>query len=136
MPRINKTKDQIAEDIKRTQKVAHLKEVVKIVFPLLTTETIYDAQTALNALVGFVKADLQEKQDAVKMSEVVIDLSKEKESSITKAMEVIKEALKDEPADEVSQTLERLSRAFGEFGSMKFLKNPMSELKLEELLAE
>ena len=60
-PRINKSKEQILADMASKQKVEHIKEVVRKVFPLLKVPTIYDGQTTLNALTGFIKADLEEK---------------------------------------------------------------------------
>ena len=134
--RKNKSKTEITEDMKRTQKVAHMKEVVSKVFPLLKVPTIYDAQTTLNAVSGFIKADLEEKLEAIKLNTVEINLSKETDSEIKTAMLAIIEEFKDEPAQELSATLERLGRAFGEFGSIKFLKNPMDDIKLEDILAE
>lgn len=132
--RINKTKDQIAEDIVRQQKVAHIKDIVRRIFPLLEVPTIYDAQTTLNALVGFIKADLEEKTQKVKVGDISIDLSKE--SEITTAIKNITDLFLDEPAEEFAQTLDRLSKAFGDYGSMRFVKNPMTEIKVDDLVAE
>lgn len=134
-PRINKTKEQIQAEMKHKEKVAHMKDVVRRIFPLLSVPTIYDAQTTLNAITGFIKADLEEKMDKVKVIDTTIDLSKEKESEIKTAMLAIIEEFKDEPADEFAQTIDRLSRAFSEFGSSKFVKNPISDIKLEDILA-
>ena len=136
MTRKNKSKEEIMTDIKQREKVAHIKEVVKKVYPLLAVDTIYDAQTVLNAIQGFIKVDLEERLDAIKLSDLKLDFSKESDSKIKTAMEVIVKELADEPADEFSQTIERLARAFSDFGAQKFLKNDMSSLKIEEILAE
>lgn len=135
-PRINKSKEQISAEIKALEKVKHIKEVVRKVYPLLNVETIYDGQTVLNALQGFIKVELEERVDKIKLSDLSLTFKDEKDSDIKKAMLTIVEELKDEPADEFSQTIERLSRAFSDFGAQKFLKNPMTDLKLEEILAE
>ena len=51
-------------------------------------------------------------------------------------MLAIIETFKDEPAEDLSQTFERLSRTFGEFGSSKFVKQPMSVVELKDILAD
>lgn len=135
-PRINKTKEQILSDIKQKQKVEHIKEVVRKVYPLLDVDTIYDAQTVLNAIQGFIKVDLEERLDKIKLSDLALNFDKEKDSKIKTAMQTIVKELADEPADEFSQTIERLARAFSDFGAQKFLKNDMGSLKIEEILAE
>lgn len=135
MKRENKTKEQITNEIKQRQKVEHIKQVVRKIYPLLDVETIYDAQTVLGAIQGFIKLELEEKLDAIKISDLKLDFKKEKESKIKKAMVSIVKLMKDEPADDFSQTIDRLSRAFSDFGSQKFVKNPMSELKIEDILA-
>ncbi len=135
-PRTNKSKEQILLEMKQMEKVKHIKEVVRKVYPLLDVDTIYDAQTVLNAIQGFVKVDLEERLDQIKLSDLKLDFSKEKDSKIKTAMQAIVEVMKEEPADEFSQTIERLSRAFSDFGAQKFLKNPMTDLKIDEILAE
>ena len=135
MPRKNKSKDEITEEIKRTQKIAHIKKVVKDIFPKLEVETIYDAQTVLNALSGFIKADLEDKTIEIKLGDLDIDLKKEKESKIKKSMVEIIRFMADEPAMDFAEILDRLSKAFYDFGATKFIKGPMSEVSLEDLLA-
>jgi|ERR1035437_3899060 hypothetical protein len=135
-PRINKTKEEIKAEMERISNIAHMKDVVRKVFPLLTVPTIYDAQTTLNALVGFIKADIEEKTNALKLSNLEIDLSKEADSEIKTSMLAIIDLFKDEPAEELSATLDRLSQAFGQYGSMKFVKGPMTDISLVDILAE
>lgn len=135
-PRVNKSKEQISAEIKSLEKVKHIKEVVRKVYPLLDVDTIYDGQTVLNALQGFIKVELEEKLDTIKLSDLKLDFKQEKDSKIKKAMVAIVKELKNESADEFSQTIERLARAFSDFGAQKFLKNEMSSLKIEEILAE
>lgn len=132
----NKSKEQIVADIKQLEKIKHIKQIVRNVYPMLKVDTIYDAQTVLNALQGFIKVDLEEKLGAIKLKDLNLDFGKEKDSKIKDCMVAIALAMSDEPADEFSQTIERLSRAFSDFGAQKFLKNDMSALKLEEILAE
>ena len=136
MKRTNKTKEQIVTDLKQIEKVKHIKQVVRDIFPKLeSVETIYDAQTVLNALQGFIKVELEKELDKIKLKDLDLKFKEEKDSKIKKAMVEIVRFMADEPADEFSQTIERLSRVFSDFGAQKFLKNPMSEIKLDEILA-
>ncbi len=136
MKRTNITKAQIENEMAQKQKVEHIKAVVRKVYPLLDVDSIYDAQTVLNAIQGFIKVDLEERLDKIKLSDLNLEFEKEKDSKIKSAMQAIVKEMADEPADDFSQTIERLSRAFADFGSQKFLKNPMSELKIEDILAD
>lgn len=135
--RINKTKEQITAEIKQVEKIKHIKEVVRKVYPLLqNVDSIYDAQTVLNALQGFIKVDLETLLDEITVGYLAMEFEQEKDSKIKDAMLAIVKEMANEPADEFSQTIERLARAFSDYGSTKFLKNPMSELKIEDILAD
>lgn len=134
--RQNKTKEQIEADILSLQRVNHMKEIVRKIFPLLEVPTIYDGQTVLNAFSGFAKADLQEKLEAIKIGDLNIDLSKQEENPIKNAMIAIADLFADEPAETFIKTIERLSQAFSEYGATKFVKNPMTDMKLQDILAE
>lgn len=133
--RTNKTKEQIEADIQSLQRVNHMKEIIRKIYPLLEVPTIYDAQTTLNAFAGYAKADIQEKTEAIKVGDLKIDLSKQDDSPIKTAMLAIADAFEDEPAETFIKTIERLSQAFSEYGAMKFVNNPLTEIKLEDILA-
>lgn len=137
IPRLNKSKEQIQSEINQVEKVKHIKDVVRRVYPLLQdVDSIYDAQTVLNALQGFIKVDLETVLDEITIGYLAMEFEQEKDSKIKEAMLAIVKEMADEPADEFSQTIERLARAFSDYGSTKFLKNPMSELKIEDILAD
>lgn len=134
--RINKSKDQIAADIAHAEKVNHMKEIVKTLFPFLEkVETIYDAQTAVNALSGFITAHIEKKVLDIKLNDIEIDLSKEADSPIKTAILDMMESMKDESAQELSETLERLGSTFGKFGAHKFLQQPMNTVTVNDIIA-
>lgn len=135
--RVNKSKEEISADMAHSQKVTHMKEIVSTIFPIVEkVDTIYDAQTVVNALSGFIAALLEKKVLDIKLSELKLDLSTEDDSKIKTAILDIVESMKDESAQEISETLERFGSTLSKLGAHKFLMNPMTEIKLEDLVAK
>lgn len=135
--RINKSKDEIASDIAHARKVAHIKDVVREIFPKVAEmESIYDAQTVVNALSGFIEAHIEKKLGDIKLSEITIDLSKEEDSAIKTAMIALIESFQAEGAKELAETLERFGRTLSSYGADKFLKNPMNTITIDDILAK
>lgn len=133
--RVNKTKQEIAKEMAHRAKIEKDKALVRRIFPLLQTETIYDAQTALGAVAGYIKFDLAKKEGMLKVNDLLLDLSKEPESAITETMNAIKVELQDENARDVASLLERISNSFAQYGAAQYLKNPMKDLNVDEIVA-
>jgi hypothetical protein len=134
--RVNKSKEEIVSDFAKVEKIAHIKEVVRKVFPLLENmKTIYDGQTTVNALAGFIDAHVEKKVGGIKLSEINVDLSHEEDSEIKTAILEIIAMFPDESAQELSETLERLGRTLSQFAADKFLKEPMSTIKISDILS-
>ena len=135
--RVPKTKEQLKDEMKFQQKVTHLKEVVTQLFPVLEkVDTIYDAQTVVNALSGFITAHVEKKVVEIKLKEIEIDLSAEEDSKIKSAIMELIAMFPEESAQELSENLERLGSVFSKFAADKFLKQPMSELKVTDIVAK
>lgn len=134
--RINKSKDEISADIKRIEKVNHMKEVVRAIYPLIESQdTIYDAQTVVNALSGFITAHIEQKVLEIKLKDLPIDLSKEDPSKIKSSIVDLIALMKDESAQELTETLSRFGTALSQYSASTFMKKPMSEIKLEDIVA-
>jgi len=135
--RTNKTKSEIVSDMKSKQKVEKQKALARKVFPLLKDQkSIYDAQTVLNAVSGFIKDGLEIEQAKLRVGEVEIDLSKEKKSVIKTAVEEVLAFVRDEKAKDTANLLEKLGNAFAQFGASKFLKGKMSEITIKDIVAD
>lgn len=135
--RVNKSKEEISTEIAHTEKTNHLKEVVRSMFPVLEkVDTIYDSQTTVNALSGFITALIEKKVSDIKLSDLEIDLSKEEDSKIKTAILEIMELMKDENAQELSETLERFGSTLGKLGAHKFLEKPMNEITIDDILSK
>lgn len=136
LKRITKSKEEIKSDMARAQKVEHMKNVVRIAYPIIeSVDTIYDGQTVVNALSGFVMALVEQKASEIKISDINIDISGEEDSKIKDAIEKLIETFKDEPAKELSSILERFGKTMGDYGAHEFLKNKMTDLPIDKILA-
>lgn len=135
--RINKTKDQLIAEMQNKSKIDHQKFMVRTLFPLLETqESIYDAQTAVNALSGFIKYEIEQKESEMKVSDLDIDLSKEKSSVIKSAVVDMLALVGPENAKDTASLLEKVGSALAQFGAAQFLKNPMTSVKITDIVAE
>ena len=134
--RVNKNKQEIISDFKHQEKVAHIKEIVKAIYPILEdVDCIYDAQTVVNALSGFIEVHTSHELNKIKLSTVDIDLSKEEDSKIKTAMLKIVDLMKDESANELSETLERLGRTLSEYSAHTYMKQGMDKININDILA-
>ncbi len=136
-PRVNKTKAELEAQMAHLSKVAREKSLVKLMFPAISNiKTIYDAQTVLGALGGFIKTKLDEKVSAVLVKELVIDLSKEADSEIKTAMLDILGLIGPEKAKDVSSLLERFGNILAQHSAREYMKQPMVNIKVEQLVSE
>lgn len=122
--------------MEQQKKVVQIKEIVRKVFPLLTVDTVYDGQTTVNALAGLIAGEIDKKVASIKLSEIMIDLSEEKDSKIKYSMVEILNHFQEESAQELSETLERLGDTLQAYGAHTFLKQPMDSIKLSDILSE
>lgn len=134
--RVNKTKDEVVQEMVRKQVVAKEKELAHKMFAILeSVDTIYDAQTACNALAGYIKYEVQVRNSQITLNDLRIDLSKEKKTKISEAMEALKTEFQNEQALDLASLFERFGKQLAMYGANEFLKKPMGDLKAEELIA-
>lgn len=111
--------------------------MVRQLFPSLEkVDSIYDAQTVVNALAGFIDAHVEQKVQEIKLKEITIDLSKEEDSKIKTAIEELISMFPEESAQELSESLEKLGTVFGKFAADKYLKQPMSVITVDDLVTK
>lgn len=134
--RVNKTKEEIAKEMAHKQMVANQKALARRIYAIIESQsTIYDAQTVVNALSGFIKYELSVKESSIKLNDLLIDLKNEPKTKITKAMEALKVELQNENAKDMAQLLERFGQTLGHYSASQFLKQPMKKVKLEDIIA-
>ena len=133
--RVNKKKDEIVADMKHKEKVARDIMVAKLLFSFMKDlPTIYDAQTALNAMSGYIKWELKKKTTEFKVKDLGIDLKDEPESEIKTVVASFIGQLENENAEEMGDFLEKYAGILSKYGSAKYLENPMSIIKMEDLI--
>lgn len=132
--RINKSKKQIVDEIELKAKVARQKEMVKRVFPLLKDlDNLYEAQTALMAVSGYLKEDIEKKMSIFKVNDIALDFKDEPKTKITEVMTSIKAELQNDCAVEAMDMLELFGNFIPNIGAEAYLKKPANELTLEDL---
>lgn len=138
LKRVNKSKEEIKSDFLQQEKIAHLKEVVTGMFPIVQSAgTIYDGQTVVNALAGFIEPHIEEAVRKIKLSDlpIISYLEKEEDTPIKQAIIKIIDMFKDEPAQELSETLEKFGRALGQYSANEFMKQNMSVMNIKDIVA-
>lgn len=134
--RVNKSKDEIAAEIKHKAVINTQKELVKKIFAIISKQdTVFDAQTVLTALSGFIKYELSQKESLFKIKDLLIDLKNQPDTKITKAMSTLKVELQEENAKDLAMILERFGNTLGQYSAAQFMKNKMSKIKIEDILA-
>lgn len=136
-PRVNKTKAELIIQQKQEAKIAHSASLVKIMFPLLETqESIYDAQTALHALGGYIEYGLKIKDEGLKVGELglKIELEKEKDSKVKTVMLDILGLIEIENARDTMILVRKLADVMGQFGASQFVKGPMTNIKITDIV--
>lgn len=135
IPRTNKSKEEIVAKIEQDQKIAHMVALTKLMWPAVEQqETIYDTQTTLRALAGYIDLGIHMKEEEIKVGDLSIDFSKEKDSPIKHAMTNIQELLRLEGAYSSSALLKKIADHIGQFGASEFVKGPMSGLKITDIV--
>ena len=134
--RTNLSKEQIREQMAHNQKIERQKVLARNIFPLITEqESIYDAQTVVQALAGFIKQELHLKVSQIIVKDLPVDFSKETDSPIKASMLAVLELLKMEPADDVVALLERFGTGLSQFSASKYMKEPMSVISVDDFVA-
>ena len=135
--RANKNKQEIAAEMNMKEVVKKERELAGIIFDAIKDQdSIYDAQTAVNALAGYIKYELNMKQHSLVLNDLLVDLKNEKDSKVKTAIERLKSELQGEKALDTAELLERFGKNLVLFGADKYMKNPMSIIKLEDFVAK
>ena len=133
--RVNKTKDELKAELLLQQELNREEFLSRPIFAVLKKqETIYDAQTLLHALSGYIFQQVEKRTSEIKVGDLPIDTSKEKEGPIKEGFAEILEILKDEKAETISKFLKRYGDMLGYYGAKEFLKKPMTELTEEDII--
>lgn len=130
-------KDEVLQEMLYKQKMATIKKMVETIYPHVENiSSIYDAQTVVNALSGFLSAHIEKKVLDIKTNDIEIDLSNEEDSEIKTAILAIVKDMDGQSAQVLSETLEKFGQALSQFSAHTFMKQPMKTIKLEDILTK
>jgi hypothetical protein len=134
--RVPKNKEELRAEMARIEKIERQKVLARLIFPHIADQkTIYDAQTVVQALAGFIKQELALKASNIIVKELPVDFSNEKDSPIKKAMVDLIVLLQTEKADDCVALLERFGSGLGQFSASKYMENPMSSVNVDDFVA-
>jgi len=130
------SKAELLEEMAKQVRVEHQKTLAKAIWPIVAKlPKIYDAQTAVNAAAGFIQAELNKKTEELKVSDLTVDLSKEKASDVKDAVQALVELLAPESATDASQLLQVFGKQFTLYSANKYLDNSMDVIKMDDFIA-
>lgn len=134
--RIPKSKDELKAEMEKNQRVSLQKKLARDIWPLIENlKTIYEAQTAVNAAAGYIKLELALKMTTVLVKDLTVSLKSEKKSDIKLSVQRIVDLMSDQSADDAVALLERMGNGFGQYAALQYLKNPMSDLDIDDFIA-
>jgi len=94
---------------------------------------MYDMQTALLAVSGYIKEDIERKVQIFNVNDMLLNFKGEPDTKITKVMNAIKTELQMENAVEVMDTLETFGNFIPNIGVEAYLKKDAKDLTLKDL---
>lgn len=134
--RANLTKEQLESRIEYNLEIERQKALARKIFPFIENmKTVYDGQTVVNAVAGYLKLELLKREEALKVSDVPIDLSNEKSSEIKTAMEGIIDAVQMDSAKETIALLETMGSKLPGYLAGVHMKDPMDTIKIGDFIA-
>lgn len=135
--RTNKSKEQLAAEMRHLEKVNRDKALVKLMFPIVSNqETIYNAQTVLAATAGYIKAEIDKKISEITVADLKIDVSKEKEGLIKSSLSDLLGLIAPEKAKDVSMLLERFANTLAQYSANEFMKKSMKEITIDKIISK
>lgn len=133
--RTNKSKSEILAQVKHDEKTKRMVTLVKLMWPFVESQaSIYDTQTVMQAVAGFIELGVKQKQEALKVGDIKVDLSEEEDSVIKAAVVNVLDLLAQENAMESVILTRKFAETLGQYGSAQFLKNPMSSIKVTDIV--
>lgn len=135
--RVNKSKEEIAAQMVQTQKIERMKVLAKLIYPFIEDQkSIFDAQTVLNAAAGYIEHEHNLKSSNIIVKELPIDLSKDGgPKELVDATQNVINLLQTEKADDSVALLKRFAQGLTQFSSQKYMEQPMSTIKIDDLVA-
>lgn len=136
-PRVNKTQEALAVEMKARAGVDAQKVLARKIYPLVEgLDCVFDAQTVFLALAGYIKFSLEIEESKLTTSILNIDLAKEKDSKVKSAMLAILALIAEEKAGDAAKLLDMMGNKLSQHLALNALKGPMSQIPAQEFIAD
>lgn len=135
-PRLNLSKGEIEASIKQNLAIEKSKTLARKIFPAIANlNTVYDAQTVLNAVAGFIEYELQKKENDMKVEDLTIDLSKQAESPIKAAVVAVLDIVKMENVREASEMAKLMASKLPSYLAGTHMTDKMETISADKFIA-
>lgn len=136
LKRTNKSKEDLQLELKKKAKLEANKILARKVFPFVENlKTVYDAETVLGAISGYLALGLLQSEQKLVVSDLKIEMPAEKDKEINDALVAIMGLIQNEPAKEAERLIAMMGENMKGFLAQQALKGPMSQIKLEDYIA-
>ena len=133
--RVTLSKEEMINKMNQDAKLAKLVQLVKLMWPMVENQkAIYNAQTVFFATAGFIEAGLKDKTEKLTVKDLEIDLTKQEECDEKESMKNILGLLEIENARDMADLCKKVGDHIGQFGAGEFVKGPMSNLKVSDIV--
>jgi endonuclease III len=129
----------LAQQARQVEKVERSKRIARAIWPAVTgLATVYEAQTAFNAVSGHLLAALVKPERELKVSDLMadIDLETGKPSPVKHAVKSIIDYLQHEPAKDAQELLDLMGRKLPEALAQKHIQDPMDTIAVDDFIAK
>jgi len=134
--RVNLSKEEIEAQIRADLKLSKQKDLARKIFPSIAhMDTVYDAQTVLNALAGFIKFGLQKKESEFTVRDMAIDFTKEKASTIKDAVIELLAVVEHENARDAADMLEMMASRLPGYIATVHMADKMDTITIDKFIA-
>lgn len=134
--RSNASKQELELIQAQQGRITRQKAIAKIIFPALQElDTVYDAQTVVQAVSGFIKYAIETRLQALKVSDLTLDSGKGGNVKVRESIQKVLDLVANSSAEEVEGILSIMGQKFPEYFATKGLKEPMSSIPENEFIA-
>lgn len=135
--KVERSKEEIKAELNNKAVVTQEKKDAREIFEALKlVDTIYDAQTVALYVSGYLTFEIQKKSSQYVVGDLPLVTSKEKNKKLKASVEALLETIKFKNATEVASLLKRMGDTIAQYGAAQYLKKPMSEFKVTDIISK
>lgn len=130
------SKSEIEASIKTGLAVEKSKTLARKIFPAIANmDTVYDGQTVLNALAGYIENEIQKRSFALTVEDLGLNFDMEKESPIKDAVIELLASVNMERAIEAADMMKLMSSKLPGYLAGVHMKDKMETITIDQFIA-